>query len=157
MPIIAHRGLTDGPNADLENNPAQISQALSEGFDAEIDLWYIDHTWMLGHDGPKYVVPFDFIQQDRLWIHCKNIAAFMELRRYSSEFNFFWHESDLVVLTSKFVTWTYFGKPETQNIYSVCVMPEITYEWDEVVDMAKKDLWYGFCTDFARRLRTATS
>lgn len=145
--------MTDGPDPDRENHPDQIRLALDDGFDAEIDLWRIDNTWMLGHDGPRYTVTDDFIQDYRLWIHCKNLPAFFHLRDFGSEYNFFWHDSDMVVMTSKFITWTYFGKPETMHAKSVCVMPEITYEWSEVERMAKADTWWGFCTDYARKLR----
>jgi glycerophosphoryl diester phosphodiesterase len=42
MKLIAHRGLTDGPNKDLENSPEQILKAIDQGFDCEIDLWIIN-------------------------------------------------------------------------------------------------------------------
>jgi hypothetical protein len=152
MLIVAHRGLLEGPDADKENRPDQIQQALAEGFDVEIDLWRIDHTWMLGHDVPKYMVSDDFIKQDGLWIHCKNLAAFFYLRNIGSEYNFFWHDSDLVVMTSRFLTWTYFGKPETMHNKSVCVMPEVTYDWPTIERMYNKNQWYGFCTDYPGKL-----
>ena len=36
MIYIAHRGLIDGPNIDLENNPEHIDSIVKLGFDAEI-------------------------------------------------------------------------------------------------------------------------
>ena len=39
MIYIAHRGLTNGPDAQLENNPFQIAKAVKEGYDCEVDLW----------------------------------------------------------------------------------------------------------------------
>ena len=41
MKLIAHRGLFNGPNKELENNPDQIEKAWNLGFDCEIDLLII--------------------------------------------------------------------------------------------------------------------
>lgn len=153
MRIIAHRALLDGPNSELQNHPVQVSRALGFGFDVEIDLWRVDNTWMLGHDIPQHNVNDDFINQGRLWIHCKNMEAFHWFRDRGGDHQFFWHENDLVTLTSKLIMWTYFGKPETKHRMAVCVMPEVTYPWDDVVDMARAGDWYGMCTDYPERLR----
>lgn len=152
--IIAHRGLTAGPDAQLENHPDQIAKALSQGFHAEIDLWRIDETWMLGHDGPTYITDWEFISQENLWIHCKNLAAFYQLRNIGSRYNFFWHDSDAVVLTSRLAVWTYMGLPEAKHYLAVCVMPEVTYDWDTISAMVRAGEWYGYCTDYPKRLRS---
>jgi hypothetical protein len=60
MKLIAHRGLTDGPNKDLENNPKQILLAIDQSFDCEIDLWSIDSKLYLGHDLPVYPIDASF-------------------------------------------------------------------------------------------------
>ena len=52
MKLIAHRGLMNGPDKEKENTPKQIELALKEGFDAEIDLWWSNGRFWLGHDGP---------------------------------------------------------------------------------------------------------
>lgn len=152
MRIIAHRALLDGPNAALQNRPDQISLALSRGYDVEIDLWRVDGNWMLGHDEPEHAVQWSLLNDSRLWIHCKNVDAFHHLRQFS-DLNYFWHENDLMTLTSKLIIWTYFGKPETRHSLAVCVMPEVTYPWDDVVDMARAKDWYGMCTDYPERIR----
>ena len=74
MKLIAHRGLYNGPDKNLENRPYQINSALGRGFDCEIDLWVFDDRLYLGHDGPQYNITEDFLQQSGLWIHCKNLA-----------------------------------------------------------------------------------
>ena len=153
MRIIAHRALLDGPSAELQNRPDQIQLALSRGYDVEIDLWRVHGKWMLGHDGPEHDITWSQLNDQRLWIHCKNMDAFLWLRALGSDLNYFWHENDLVTLTSKLIIWTYFGKPETKGATSVCVMPEVTYAWDDVVDMARANDWYGMCTDYPERLR----
>jgi len=142
-----------GPDALLQNHPTQISRALGLGYDVEIDLWRVDGRWVLGHDEPEHDVSFDQLRDPRLWIHCKNVEALHELRASNSELQYFWHENDLITLTSKLIMWTYFGKPETKHAMAVCVMPEVTYPWHDVVDMAVAKEWYGMCTDYPERLR----
>jgi hypothetical protein len=154
--IIAHRGLLDGPDSDLQNHPDQITKALGLGFHVEIDVWYIDGIWFLGHDGPEHRIEFEFLIQhsNKLWIHCKNVATFFEIKtnnRY--QFNYFFHDTDAVVFTSKSFIWTYFGKRETMHHSSICVMPEVNYPWDEIVQMAKNNSWCGICTDYPRKLQ----
>ena len=157
MRLIAHRGLMDGPDARMQNDPDQIVKALDHGFEAEIDLWYVDHKWALGHDGPEHEIDFDYLKQSRLWIHCKNLDALFQLRGHGSRFNFFWHENDLVTLTSQNMVWTYLGKPETVSPMSVCVMPEVTYPWDECKEMVRSWQWYGICSDHVNPLRACQS
>ena len=154
--IIAHRGLVDGPDELLQNHPTQLTKAIGMGFHVEIDLWYIDDKWMLGHDGPEHSVSWSFLldHSGKLWIHCKNLSAFFKLKSDNTHsLNYFWHESDAVVLTSKQHVWTYFGKRETMHSQSICVMPEATYEWPEIVEMTQHDKWHAVCTDWARKLK----
>ena len=54
MIYIAHRGLFNGPDKEKENSPAQINQALFKGYDVEVDVWFKDGKWFLGHDEPTY-------------------------------------------------------------------------------------------------------
>ena len=54
MIIIAHRGNVDGPNPERENSPDYIDEALSMGYDVEIDLRSKDKQLFLGHDKPQY-------------------------------------------------------------------------------------------------------
>jgi len=154
--IIAHRGLLDGPDSGLQNRPDQITKALGLGFHVEIDVWYIDGIWFLGHDGPEHRTEFEFLTQhsERLWIHCKNLFAFFKLKSDNShQLNYFWHETDAVVFTSKQNVWTYFGKPDMMHVNSICVMPEVTYEWSAIVEMTQLNKWHAVCTDWARKLK----
>ena len=56
MKYIAHRGLTDGPDSELENRPDQILESLANGYHCEIDVRFVGKKWMLGHDTPDYEV-----------------------------------------------------------------------------------------------------
>lgn len=150
MLIIAHRGLMTGPDEALQNHPRQVETALAAGFDVEIDLWLRGGEWYLGHDGPEHVVSQEFIDQPGLWIHCKNLPAFFSLKSRDGRYNFFWHESDTVVLTSLGHVWTYMGKPKTRSPYSICVMPEVTYGPEHMLNEIRTQPWYGVCTDWAK-------
>ena len=120
MKYIAHRGLTDGPNINLENWPDQISKSLDSGYDCEVDLWVVDSDFYLGHNGPDYTVSYKFLEQSGLWIHAKNLSALHWLTQ--TDLEYFWHQEDDFTLTSHNYIWTYPGKELTQH--SVMVMPE---------------------------------
>jgi len=127
MKMIAHRGLTDGPDVNLENRPQQIEATLEKGFDCEIDVWKVKDKWFLGHDRPDYEVDLEFLRQDGLWLHCKNLDAFLYFSEYGLEYNFFWHQEDDYTLTSRHYIWTYPGKELTRN--SIAVQPEARLDW----------------------------
>jgi hypothetical protein len=141
MIYIAHRGLMDGPSKELENRPDQIKKALNLGYDCEIDVRYIDGEWFLGHDNPDYPIDFNFLQQDRLWLHAKNLDALYVLGA-DPKLNFFWHQEDDFTLTSQGYIWTYPNKPLTKN--SICVMPE----WNNDISKNFKPDCYGICSDW---------
>ncbi len=153
MKIIAHRGLLEGPDDSLQNDPIQILKALDNGFDAEIDVWFDKGRWYLGHDGMDHEIPPSFLTDARLWIHCKNIAAFYNLKRLGTKVNFFYHESDKIVFTSMGDVWTYFGIPETMDTQAICVMPEVSYDWEEISNMVRSGRWAGMCSDWPIRIK----
>ena len=124
MKLISHRGNIDGPNPVRENSPYYIMEAISMGYEVEIDIWVIYNSFYLGHDGPQYSIRTEWLydKEDKLWIHCKNIEA-MEWFNNSGKFNYFWHQEDTVTLTSKGYMWAYPGKQPIKN--SIAVMPEL--------------------------------
>ena len=127
MILISHRGNITGPNPKLENQPDYILKAIEQGYDVEIDIWYTD-KFMLGHDKPQYEFPFDLLEKfhTKLWIHCKNIKAITKIKHnyeLNTCLNYFWHEHDVITLTSKGYIWAYPGKQPLNN--SIAVMPEI--------------------------------
>ena len=137
MIYISHRGNLEGPNKKWENHPDYIQKALDDGFNVEIDVWYKDSTFYLGHDEPKHKINVNFLRNDRLWCHAKNIEALKVMLSYS-DIHCFWHQEDDVTLTSRGYMWTYPGKPLTEN--SIAVKPEKNNE------NVKKVL--GICSDF---------
>ena len=153
--LIAHRGLVDGPDRDKENTLSAILSARSRGYDVEIDLWYHDNTWWLGHDKPQYKIDVDWLQlidrQDYLdehhaWIHAKTIQTLYQLRKIRWQGHIFFHENDPTVLTSSGYLWTFPGQELTA--LSVCVMPENT---DAILRCCELNV-YAFCSDWICRI-----
>ena len=121
MIYIAHRGNTRGPCPSRENSPDFIKEAIKEGYQVEIDVWYEDGEFFLGHDKPTHKTDYNFLIQYRDWLYChaKNIEAMIELTRIQA--NCFGHDSDSFVITSYGKVWAYPGK-EIKGCISV--LPE---------------------------------
>jgi len=148
MILIAHRGNMDGPNPPQENDPSYILHTLECGFHVEIDLWIKDNILYLGHDYPQYKIEPDFLKNEKLWIHCKNMDALTYCKENNIQTNYFWHDQDDCTLTSKGWFWTFPGKQLTP--YSIAVMPET--KSFENIDIAK-----GICTDYVNRYHNQKS
>jgi hypothetical protein len=152
MKLIAHRGNINGSNKLEENKPEYVENAISVGFDVEIDIWYNtnENNFYLGHDNPQYVVTKHWLELNinKLWIHCKNLEALYHFVNTTNGYNYFWHQQDDFTLTSKNYIWTYPGKLHTKS--SVIVMPE----WDDINwDNFKSINCFGICTDYVNNLK----
>jgi hypothetical protein len=135
MLIISHRGNLDGPDPLLENNPDQIIKC-NRIFQVEIDARYENNSWYLGHDSAQYEIPFSFFN-DKMWIHCKNIAAVSKFKSMNADLNWFWHQNDSLTLTSKGEIWCYPG---------VYMRDGITVETEFNTNLPNPIK--GICTDF---------
>lgn len=136
MKIISHRGNLIGPNDGLENSPLYISEAINAGYDVEIDVWYINEDFYLGHDSPQYKIHFSFLQKKELWCHAKNIEALIKMLELNV--HCFWHETDKYTLTSNKIPWCY---PENQCSKGIIVVKE------KNIDYKNLDC-IGICTDY---------
>lgn len=147
MKLIAHRGNINGPNSEFENNPEYIDTALSEGFDVEIDIRYVEGQFYLGHDFAQYPISTSWLEErkDNVWIHCKDLTSLKFFVDNLNNFNYFWHQEDDFTLTSENYIWTYPGKPYTES--SVIVMPELNNDIDKMVEMKKYNC-KGICSDY---------
>ena len=148
MIYISHRGNINGRIEESENKPEYIDDTLQMGFDVEIDIWYIDGKWWLGHDGPQYEIDFEWIdhRSHRLWVHCKNKQAveyLVENDYEAANINWFWHEEDTMTLTSFNYVWAYPGKQPIKK--SIAVMPEINND-----DITKCG---GICSDYIQKYK----
>ena len=143
MILIAHRGNINGKVEKLDNSPSYIDSAIEQGYDVEIDVWYHQHEFWLGHDEPSYEVSLKWLtdRKDSLWIHCKDLISIDMLRelqiRNNVDLNYFFHDEDDCTLTSKGDLWVYPGKQPIKN--SIAVIPE--WHQDDV------SLCKGICSD----------
>lgn len=141
MILISHRGNINGIDVDNENNPLYIDRALGKGYDVEVDVWYVNGKWYLGHDEPTYEIELDYLKDNNLWCHAKNIEALNVM--LNNDIHCFWHQEDDVTLTSKGYIWTYPGKKLKSN--SIVVMPEKYLEkwWRHNFNSCS-----GICSDY---------
>ncbi len=123
--LISHRGNLTGKQPTFENKPDYVHDAMMADYDVEVDVWFKDDKWWLGHDEPKYEINLNFLCQPRLWAHCKNIEALSVLRNYHTDVHYFWHQEDDYTLTSRGYIWAYPGKPAALGSRTVCVLPEL--------------------------------
>lgn len=140
MKIISHRGNIDGPSEN-ENTVEAIHVALDLGFDVEVDTWFIDGFFYLGHDAPENMIDFSMLDETKIWFHAKNLEAAERLMKTGR--HVFWHQNDDFAITNKGFFWTYPGKELCR--LSVAVLPETS------VNLKTLDLAYGVCTDFPIR------
>jgi len=143
MILISHRGNIDGPNPENENKPSYILDAIVKGYEVEVDFWFSNNKFYLGHDEPQYDIPIEWLEGNyrKLWIHCKNVDAINklhELDRGGFYLNYFWHENDKVTLTSQGYLWAY---PGVDCPNGISVMPELAK------DFKLKNV-LGICSDY---------
>jgi hypothetical protein len=136
MKIISHRGNLNGPNSITENSVLAINTALYKGFDVEIDVWFKNGKWYLGHDKPNYQIDESFLENKKLWCHAKNLDA-LNLMLKNKKIHCFWHQNDDFTLTSKNYIWTYPYKDTRYNSIIVLMKKQ---------KIPKKI--FGICTDF---------
>jgi len=146
MILISHRGNISGPNPEKENHPEYILAALQAGYDVEIDVWFTEGKFMLGHDEPQYEFPFELLDKNypKLWIHCKNMDALSVLNNLDpggDKVNYFMHENDLGVLTSKSYIWS-------TSLFNrgILVMPE-------AFDREPIETTLGVCSDYIEKYK----
>lgn len=143
MILISHRGNINGRIKSWENEPTYIDLAIKNGYDVEIDVWYVDNVLYLGHDKPQYGVDLRWVKDriTKLWIHCKNIESINFFKDNRYQFNYFWHETDTITLTSLNYIWAYPGKQPIEK--SIAVMPELNND-----DITK---CVGICSDYIEK------
>lgn len=143
MKLISHRGNLTGPIKEKENHPEYIISAINSGFDCEIDVWYIDNQFYLGHDSPEYKIKIDFLMNNKLWCHAKNLLAFHNMLNHQN-IHCFWHQTDDFTLTSNGYIWTYPNKELCEK--SIC----ITHNFN-INDNIKK--CFGICSDIIQEYK----
>ena len=99
MILISHRGNLNGKNEKFENHPNYIQDAKKKGFDVEIDVWFQNNNFYLGHDKPQYKIDQNFLEDEKFWCHAKSPEALYELSKINC--HYFWHDTDDYTITIK--------------------------------------------------------
>lgn len=143
--LIAHRGNLHGPNPKRENQPKYLLETLELGYNVEVDVWLLNNIFYLGHDKPEYIVNERFFENDKVWVHCKNLTA-LDCLISNPEVHCFGHDKDDFVLTNRSYLWCY---PKMQMLTANCiaVMPERVPHWN------LKNCG-GICTDYVIEFET---
>lgn len=138
MIIISHRGNVQGQDKNYENNPIQINNLLKNNIQVEIDVWFKDGNILLGHDEPQHIVNYEFLKQDGLWCHAKNLNALYYMIQNNIK-NYFWHQEDYFTLTSSKYIWTY----PTNLVTDKSIIVDLSKNWKN-----KNYDCFGVCVDF---------
>jgi hypothetical protein len=146
MLFVSHRGNLDGPNPAMENTMPYIDAAIQQGFLVEVDVWYVDGHFWLGHDSPDTALSLSWLldRNEHLLIHCKNRDALSNLIIFST-LNVFWHEQDKYTLTSQGQIWCYPYVPIPAG--GIQCEPLLVHH-EEIQQLAG-----GVCSDFIAKLR----
>jgi hypothetical protein len=139
MRFISHRGNISSRAIKEENHPEKILYCLHSGYDVEIDVWYINNEYFLGHDFPEHKINKTFLSDKKLWCHAKNLSSLKNMLELQYV-NCFWHQNDDFTITSGGYIWTYPGLELTQN--SICVLPEL-----KSYSAFQLQHCYGICSD----------
>ncbi len=142
---ILHRGLTHGPDLSLENNENRILERIAEGWEIEMDVWFLSGSWWIGHDHPTTLLQHrELLTHPQCWIHCKNLDALYHIPKESHHFV---HDRDVATLTSKNYIWYNINQFITPNPNSskksVIVLPEKS-------TFSKETIWNAtaVCSDY---------
>ena len=141
MKLISNKGNIRGVISEYENTPAYIENAINGGFDVKIELTMFDGKLHIGSESNKHKLDIDWLEKyhSRLWLECKDIEIiekFNHIDNRGAYLNYFWHESDSLILTSRGYILSYGG-----GMVKGCIMmqPEIK---DDTIKLC-----YGVCSD----------
>ena len=150
MIFISHRGNTDKIKEELENSREYIDQAISKGYEVEIDIWRIDGKLFLGHDKPERLVTLSWLnnRKDKLWIHTKNRSALEFFTLIDDSYKFFWHTVEPFILTSNCLIWAHDYESVVND--NLCIVPLLSLKQVMEADVRE---WYAICTDFPDQCR----
>lgn len=141
--LISHRGNLLGKKPELENTPVYIDAALAQGFKCEVDVYSYDDKLYLGHDHAKIETSVDYLQQDGIIAHAKNLNALSAMLQVN--IHCFYHHNDDYTLTSRNWIWAFPGKPGTLEHPCIAVLPE-----NYTTDVTNFD---GVCSDFIAQFK----
>ena len=148
MFFISHRGNIDSVKEDFENSIPYIENAMSLGYDVEIDLRMHKDKLYLGHDEPDHPVKIEWLvaNKDKLWIHTKDISS-LDLCTNTS-LRYFFHEKERHTLISNGLIWTHDLREATKKSIIPWISIKISKEDFDSYSYVK-----GVCSDFIKHYR----
>lgn len=151
MRLISHRGNIDRVCPFMENTCSYIDEAISKGYDVEVDIWNIAGVFYLGHDSPEYEVDFSWLEErsTSLWIHAKNFAA-LEFFILNSKLSVFYHNVEYHTLIGNT---TLFWSHKLREATSNSIIPLLTEECVEQNIELYHNKVYGICSDYVKKIR----
>ena len=151
MKLISHRGNINGENIELENTPYYIDEAISLGYDVEIDIWKDEDGFYLGHDEPTYPINLEWLveRKNKLWIHCKDFDSLTELIRVDSDplqLKIFYHQREEYTIISDNHIWAH----NIETADNKCIIPLLSrYDIENWIPTNV----YGVCSDYIEFLK----
>lgn len=144
MILISHRGNTNLINAERENTQEYIDEAITKGYDVEIDVYGgKDSSLWLGHDLPERMVELSWLKQrkESLWIHCKNVESLCVI--VESGLRCFFHEKEKqTIIGNTDKIWTH----DIENATNKSIIPLITLA--DIMQHNKYPHVFGICSDY---------
>lgn len=147
MIYISHRGNIDAIIPEKENSPNYIDEAISQGYDVEIDVRLIDKKFYLGHDAPDHLIDLNWLlkRKNSLWVHCKNYAALSSLLHQDLKIFYHQKENHTIIGGSLFI-WSHdLSEADGNSIIPLLSLEDVAH-W-------KCKLVAGVCSDFIKILR----
>jgi hypothetical protein len=147
MKLISHRGNIDGLNPDRENSPEYILEALSLGYDVEVDVRENNDELYLGHDYCQYKINIDWIKkyEPNLWIHAKDINSVNLL--IGQKLKMFFHEKEShTIIHNTNLIWSHNINEATKN----SIIPLLDLD---TLNKFKDLPVYGICSDFVKLIK----
>lgn len=149
MRIYSHRGNLSG-KSPRENEPAFLQDCIAAGFHVEVDLWFVDGAYFLGHDGPEHPIDLKDFDREEVIFHLK--SPHLPALRHADAFAI---DNDRYVLTLRGLLWTNFGQPT--NPQGVMCSPELVGDPTPIPDFVRaiRQDAAGICTDYPLLVRDA--
>jgi len=123
----------------MENRREYLIAALESGHSVEVDVWWRNGSFYLGHDAGVELAAPSFLVREQVWCHAKSPNALYALLQINA--HCFFHDRDAATLTSRGFIWSFPSSTPTPK--SVCVLPEV-FKGDPTPFAA-------ICTDFVHR------
>ncbi len=145
--IISHRGNLFRPEPEYENTVENIED-LDFYCPIEIDVWYIDGKYLLGHDrpNPNEEVSLEWLEDHDLYVHAKNKECF-EVLSGNPEVRVFSHDEEESTVVSDGTIWCHSKFPVISERNVLTYLGGVTSFLHEFGEDTL-DKIFGVCTDY---------